>query len=200
MIPNVGETCKFVFKPIYSSLDGIYVVLNMAKLQTYIDDGVNIIDTYKKANLDETQFETDYPNIKDSYFYKLQDVEDEENIIYVTDYFYSKLPNPNVHEYMRLALVYDIGIYNDADKVDWIKNHIKQEILANTGIDIDPELYELSSVWMTEAEYDQIEENRQENITNVNNHYADKLKLIEEVNRLKALVNAYEQTIINLQP
>jgi hypothetical protein len=199
MIPNIGEVCKFTFKPIYNSLDGIYKVLSISKLQEYIDDGVNIIDTYKATDLDEIQFEIDYPNIKDSYFLKIQNVLDE-NVYYVTDHFYSKLPNPNIHEYLRLAFVYDLGIYNNTDNIEWIKNHIKQEILSTTGIETDPELYELESVWLTEAEYSTIEAGREANKDNVNNHYTDKLKLIEENNRLKALVQAYEQTIINLQP
>lgn len=201
MLPTVGEVCKFNLKPRFSDLSGIYRVLSIHMLTDLIDQGIDLFKSvYKRVGLSETDYETDYDEFKHQLFYKLQDVTDEENVIYLSSFFNASIPDPNVHEYLKLAFAVNIGVFDDVDKINWIKDQIQQSLAYITGDDVAPDLFELAPVWLTETEYEAIETERQNNISEVSNHFTDKLKLIEENNRLRALVASYEQTIINSQP
>jgi hexokinase len=92
----------------------------------------------------------------------------------------------------------DIGIFDDIEKIDWIKNKISQELKAVMGIEKEPGLFEMESVWLTKSEYDQIVLARQALISNVSNHYTDLQKSLAEVLSLKNMLRYYEDTLISI--
>lgn len=201
LLPSIGETCKFVFKTKYVSLNGIYKVTSKYTFEELVDQGIDLFkEVYDKIGLDQPTYEADYDSFKDVSFVKLQSVTDEENITYITKSFLEKNPDPNVYPYLELAFAVNIGVFDNVSKIEWIKDQIKQNLAKVTGEEIEPDLFDLTEKWMTTAEYKVIDDARQANISNISNHYMDKEALLKENAKLKTLVKYYEQTIINSQP
>lgn len=195
MNPKINETCKFSFVNGFEALDGIYLVTGILSLDDILNLNISIVDsTYAKVNKTLADYQIDVVEFKNDEIYKLVHVTTDD-IIYMPTSFFRYTPDPNVFEYLKLAFAVNIGIFKDQTMIEWVQNKIKEELQAVAGIDNDPILFETESVWMTEDEYAIIESDRFALIGSISNHYTDKQALLLENQRLKTLVQKYEQTI-----
>lgn len=195
MYPKVGETCKFVFTEGFSSLDGIYTVISISSLQEWMDLDIDLFETtYEVVGKTEVDLEEDLSILRSEDIYKLKHIETGQ-VIYVPMSFTYELPDPNIKVYQQIGLAVDIGIFEDPDKVQWIIDEIGQSLVAVAGVEKTPSLFEVNRVWMTEDEYDIIQQDRESTIQNTKNHFTEKQRLIEENTRLRTLVARYEDTL-----
>jgi len=195
MYPKVGETCNFSFITAFNSFDGIYLIKSINSLNELLELEVDLVENiYVPVGLTELDYQNDVPSIRSDDIYKLESVEDQ-SIIYMPQSFNELIPDPNVYEYLQLGFGVDIGIFDDQTKIEWIKDQIAQALQAVAGVEKEPSLFEIKSTWMTETEYQAIDDARQALITDVTNHYTDKQLLIEENTRLKTMISEYENTL-----
>jgi hypothetical protein len=181
------------------SYNGIYRVLSILTFDKLVNSNIDLYNvTYKPVNISEEDYLDIISDIQDKDILELQKV-DEDIVVYIPEYHIIKTPDINVKAYYKLGLAVNLGIFDDKDKLDWIKNEIEQTILHLTGINKSADFFTIKEVWMNEQEYQDIEDDRNSNITNRNTLYSDKLALQKQVTELQTLVNEYENLIISLQ-
>jgi hypothetical protein len=111
----------------------------------------------------------------------------------------TEIPDLSIKAYQKIGIAVDIGIFKDPNKIIWIKNYIKEAIETVAGEEKSPKLFQIKKVWLTDDEYDTIEQERNTSIQATANHYTDKQALIRENARLRTIITKYEETLKLLQ-
>ncbi len=197
VLPNY--VYKFTFKPSFSSLTGVYKVLEITTYDELLGDKVDLFTTLYDANsVDKSIFSVDLPIIKDNVIYKLSDINNPDNIQFIPESLITEIPNADVHNYFSLGIACSLGVHNSIEDVTTIKNEIEQVIAAMIGVDNNAVVYTTDNEWLTESEFQTIEADRATNISTVSNHYTDKVSLQLKINQLTTLVEYYEDTLKSL--
>jgi hypothetical protein len=206
---EIDKIYKFQFKNEFSLLNGIYRCTHKLNLTELISSDVNMSNSlYSKVNKTSAEWDADVLIYKDDVFLKLDSPEDdtmEDMSIYIPTMLVDGYPDPNVQRYQRLVLGYDLGIFKDPGMLTTATMSIQETMDKEIGTDsiIDISVYD--HVWLTDTEYQSIEQQRVTNRQNVVNYYSESVRLTNELTQkraeityLKSLVSQMEARIQEL--
>lgn len=213
--PSPGVIYKFSFEDGYTYFDGAYKVAKVMSYDEYIaDDGDIINDFYVPAftarlngeeELDmvdvNNTFLNDQEYIRSHKILKLLPPEDntEDNDgVFVSMYYIKETPDFNIKKYLKFGLVTYIGVTDEPSVLDNMRDMIKMHVDSTTGIDSDPQFVSVGEEWLTDDEYQEVLNNRNEIVKNSINYFTESVKLQKEVSTYKDQINAYEQVISQL--
>lgn len=194
-----GYVYKFTFYSKLSIYDGIYKLTNIMSLDEIQDNAIDLYEfTFKPASYTEEEYSAEVDNIKSSRILKLKKADDSSSTLYIPEYYIIKQPNVNVSPYQRLGIVCNLGIFNDPNVLLSYKKEIEELLLDRLGIDKKFVIYTIEEIWMTDDEYQQIEEERKQNKTLLKTSvYHDKKELERKIQSLQTIIKEYEQLILN---
>lgn len=198
MIPEVGTTCLFSFRAKFSTLDGVY---RIRAETTFLDAIASKIDfvahLYTQAGLSQTDFNNDYSGYLKDRIVVLESVVSSSIVIYVPESIFQKVPDPTIKEFVPLMLTVNLGVYENAQVIYPLLDHISDLIKASLGV-TDP-LRILTNtqnkVYLTNTQYEALEQAR---LTNIHTLVPLSLQLKQEQDKntlLAAKVAAYEDLI-----
>ena len=194
-----GYAYDFKFKSLLSSLNGIYQVSSLLSYEELINTNVDLFaSTYEPLGLDEVAYDSDLNSIREGKTAKLVSVNNPEEIWYVPEHLFDIVPDGSVQRYLHLGLAVDLGVFDDSEQLELLKEEIEQIVQTKVGVSQSAIIYSVKDAWMSKSEFQLIESARLINIEQTNNHYTDKLKLQKEVDRLKTLITYYEDTLKTL--
>jgi len=203
---NVGSVYKFMFKSIIENIDDIYKLRNIMTIDDIIEDNIDLFkDNFANIGVTQDDYNNEIlPNLQNNcIFFKLQRMNNvgnnTNNIFYIPEFLVKYQPIYNVQPYLRLGLAVNLGVFNDANRLNSIKNEINDMLKSKLGIDQSAILFGTNEVWLTDEEYNEIEQDRQDKINNTSSIYKDKIELEKTVLNLQNIINDYEQLIIAFQ-
>jgi len=201
MIPSVGATCSFAFIAKFASLNGIYRIRAETTFADSIASGVDFVSNlYVPAGLAQSDFNADYNGYATDRVTILESVENSSIVYYTPESIFSKVPDPTIREYYPLVLVVDLGVQANTQAVLPLIDQVKDLIQASLGttdplrVVTNPQ----NKVYLTDAEYEDLVEARQDNISEL---VPLSVQLKNEVDKntiLAAKVAAYEALIAQL--
>lgn len=201
MIPSAGSTCRFVFKERFESLDGIYKVRAVMTFNDSIASGVDYIaGLYTPAGLSQDDFNTDYPTYRGDTVVVLESILDTSIIYYVPQTVFRLVPDPTIREYPPLVLVANLGLHKGTQKILPLIDGIKDLIQSTLGT-TDPVRLVTNpnnKSYLTDAEYEELEEARAANIQELIPPSVQ-IKQLQDQNLILATkIAAYEALLIQL--
>ena len=192
----VDYVYSFKFKSALSALDGIYKVISILSYDELVRLNIDLAaTTYSPNSLDDVAFEADMDQIRVGQIVKLESVNDANNVQYIPEHLFSEIPDGSIQKYLRLGLAVDLGTFDDADRVSTIKSEMEQTVAAMVGVNSKALIYTISDTWMSASDYQTIDNIRNVTITQVSNHFTDKMALQRQVDSLKTLIKYYEDTL-----
>jgi hypothetical protein len=199
--PVVGATYNFIFVSGYDALNGIYQLVQIMSYDEYLENEGDIDKDFFTPNNKSDELATEIVNVRDSKILKLVDPDgdDDAEPVYAPLYYLKETPDFNVHKYQQLGIIANIGFAYSAEDVEFIKNTISDTVVAATGITPDPKLVVIKEQWMTEDQYNELLEERDETKKKVLNYYSENLQLEKRLAAVNTKLKAYEELIINLQ-
>lgn len=198
IVPNY--VYAFTFKSLFSSLNGIYRVESIMSYAELINSNIDLYKiTYKANNVSEDIFKTDLDIIRAGKVLKLVLVTNEETIVYIPDYLFDKIPDGSVQKYFKLGLAVTLGIFDNIEDLNNIKDEVDQIISSMTGNTNKTAIFTVKGEYMTTDQYKTIDDARNLAITRISNHYTDKQKLLKEIDSLKTKLKYYEDLLISTQ-
>lgn len=199
--PTVGATYKFKFVSGFESFDGIHTVAKVMTYAEYVDDGGDIEEDFFAPAGKEDELEKDIDKVRASKILKL--ISPDENAdsepIFIPLSYLAETPDFNVKEYFNIGVIANIGIVEEAESVDFIKDTITQTVEAALGISPDPKLVITGTKWLTKTEYQEILASRDEEKQKVLNYYSENLRLEKVLMSAQTRIKEYEALIINQQ-
>jgi hypothetical protein len=205
IIPEVNTVYQFKFKIPFNIYDGIYRVHQLLTYDQFVSLNVDLYKLlYEDAEKTEEDYNDDMITFRTDQFIKLTkphitiqtDIEKlQEKIYYIPKSLLLISPNPNVKAYSDLVVALHVGPIKDADKLDYIVNNIKENVLYATGINDDPKLASMSIRWLSDDEYTDIENSRELNKKQVVNYFSESQRLRRQIASLEAELLAYKKAI-----
>ena len=186
----------FKFKSSLSTLDGIYKVLGILSYTEVVSLGLDLFKiTYEPNSITVEVFDNELDQIRAGKIAKLIAIDNPENIQYIPEYMFDKVPDGTVQRYLKLGLAINLGIFDDAEQLSVIRSEVEQVIAAMLGVNNSTIIYTTDKVWMTSNEYTDIQTAREAAITRISNHYVDKLALQKENDSLRTKLAYYEDAL-----
>lgn len=198
---NVGYVYKFVFHSSIESINGKYKLLNIMVLEDLLKLGIDLFkDVLNPIGMTQEDFNNNVlPNLDNKIrIFKLKNVEDVTKTYYIPEFLIIQQPEFGVKPYLRLGLAVNLGVFNNINRIEWIKNEIEDILRGKLGVNKEAIIFATEEVWLTDNEYQEIENERQNNIDNTESIYVINQKLRNEITNLQSLINEYEQLIIRL--
>lgn len=195
-----GKTYSFKFISDFNKINGIYTVTKIMTFDEMLDDGIDLVATlYSAVDKTDEQYQTEYVNYSNEDVFKLTSVdktfEDQPVVYYVPVPLIAERPDARIQEYGKLGLMVDLGVFADQDQLSYLSSFILEQIQAATGIKSQVELVAYKTVWMEEAEYERLQQEREALKTGIINHFT-RYKAVEAENiKLTSTVKAYEEII-----
>ena len=115
--------------------------------------------------------------------------------IYVPEKLIEGQPIFTVKEYQSLVLFIPLGIYDNADGVKYLISQVSEEIRSVLGITDKPTITSVRKTYLTDAEYEAIEDERKNNSKTTLNWFSETVRLRNENNKLKAQVKEYQKLL-----
>lgn len=201
MIPEAGATCLFVFDARFAALDGIYRVAANTTFNGAMASGVDFVkNLYTPAGLSAADFQADFPNYKDNRVSILESVINKEVVYYLPESLFRLIPDPTIREYYPLVLAVDLGVQKNTQAVVPLIDSVKDLIQSHLGSTNPVRLITKTQnkVYLTDAQYADLEEARQEHIEEMV-PLSVQIKTLQDQNTLLATkVAAYEALLIQL--
>lgn len=199
LTPNVGSTYKFKFKDAFSSLNGIYAVLKIMTYDECVADQIDLLAVYTSVGKTEIDYDNDLVTLRTDKILKLQSIS-TSSIYYIPMFLGDGEPNVNVRKYLHMALGVDLGVFDNADQVMYIKSTLQEFLDGGLGITSEPIITEITSkqVWLTEDEYSVLEAARTTRKNSVINVYTENIKLRKLLDTANTKIANYETTIKTL--
>ena len=201
-MPTVGVTYKFTFVTDFAHWNGTY---HLAKMMTYaecLEENIDLTEVfYTPAGKNDTTYAAHIEDLRTSKVLKLIDPESMDStnpVTYAPLIYLDKVPDSNVKRYYSLAVGLHIGITENPERIDTLLTLLQDHVKAATGITATPQLFEITSSWLTTDEYAAIEAERDQTAKQTISYFTENVKLREEINRLKAINKKYEETYITL--
>jgi len=166
---------------------------------TAVASGVNFVDSiYTRAGLSSSDFDVDYPSIKNDQVYLLKSVSNSDVLLHMPGSFFRLVPDPTVREYYDLMLVLPMGAFSNTQVVLPVVQQATDLIQSQLGISTPPSVLSDSTrkVYLTESEYEVIQAARDANKVAL----APLSVQIEELRRINqqqaVLIQEYERKLI----
>jgi hypothetical protein len=205
IVPEVNTVYQFKLKVPFNLYDGIYRVHQILTYDQFISLNIDLYKLlYEEVEKTQEDLAIDVATYRKDQIIKLTkphitiqtDLEKvKEKIYYIPKSLLLTSPNPNVKAYSDLVVAIHIGPLNDVDRLTFITENLKEQILASTGIDDDPKLAAMSIVWLSDDEYAAIEATRYLNKKRVINYFSESQRLQKQLASLEAELLVYKQAI-----
>ncbi len=194
--PYVGTTYKFTFQAPFNQYDGIYHVLRIMTFDEVVADNVNLLKLYTNVSKTEDDFNEDINTIRADRILKLINVEDETDILYIPMFLGLYEPDPNVKQYSSLAVALYLGVFDDVNELNAIKETLEATVAKKYGVPDSAAVFSIEEKWMTEAEYDQHVAERALNSNQLVNLYSEVHRLRRELESANTKIRYYEDKLI----
>ena len=190
-----GYTYKFQFDKRFGAFDGIYTIAKAYSWAEVIKDSLSIYEIlYAPVNASQDDYNRDIVEFQDGVVYKLVSPVDGGEI-YVPEKLIEGQPIFTVKEYQSLVLFIPLGIYDNADGVKYLISQVSEEIRSVLGITDKPTITSVRKTYLTDAEYEAIEDERKNNSKTTLNWFSETVRLRNENNKLKAQVKEYQKLL-----
>lgn len=197
-VPNVGSVYYFSFLPEYASKNGTYSVARRMTFQECLDDNVNLLDEwYTPCGVSGDQYKADLNTLIVTDILKLinpETMDGKRDYLYAPSLYLDKIPDHNVKRYYTLAVGYHIGVTSNPDRIAATISVMKEHMTAATGVTADPGLFEISTTWLSDAQYAEIEASRDQTKKKLFNYFTENVRLREENSKLRTKLRYYEDT------
>ena len=201
IMPSVGSAYKFVFESRFSNLTNVYDVKNILPYNELLADGRHILtDFYELCSLTQSDVDKDLAKIRESKILKLHKPDhNTDDDIYAPLFTVENVPDCNVKRYYNVGMVSKVGITEDPNDLDYMKNTFVEVVESSFGIAPDPIFTTLGEgVWLTDDEYKAEVAKRDKNKLKVMNFFKKAKELEVQLSEAKTKINAYEQLIVKL--
>ena len=201
IMPSVGSAYKFVFESRFSNLTNVYEVKKIMTYNEFLADGRNILtDFYELCSLTQSDVDKDLAKIRESKILKLHKPDhNTDDDIYAPLFTVENVPDCNVKRYYNVGMVSKIGITEDPNDLDYMKNTFVEVVESSLGITPDPIFTTIGEgVWLTDDEYKAEVAKRDKNKLKVMNFFKKAKELEVQLSEAKTKINAYEQLIVKL--
>lgn len=191
----------FKFKPGFESLDGIYKVTHQLNYEEILEENIDLYkELYEKVNKTRQDLDQDIENYKDDVFFKLEKPGDtvEPFYFYIPETLLNQYPDSNVAEYNKVMMTIDLGLFANPDILTSLITAVSEIISTNQGITVQPVLMTYGKQWMLTADYEQLEQNRENAKGNIINYFSECNRLTDELNKAQARIQALEDIIKSL--
>jgi hypothetical protein len=201
MIPQSGTTCKFVFAPRFSVLNGVYRVRSTTTFVDAMSSGIDFVaNLYTPAGMTANDFNQDYPSYQYDQVVSLESVLDATVILYVPETVFPTVPDPTVKEYFSLLGVVNLGVQSNPQLILPLMDQITDAIQSTLGttetlrIATNPQ----NKVYLTDTEYAALDVARQSHIKELM-PFSVQLKNAQDIITYQAAkIAAYEALIVQL--
>lgn len=198
--PTAGCVYNFTFKTGYNNFDGIYKVSKIMTFEEYVNDGGDIDNDFFAPNDKSGELSSELSNVQTSKILKLSHpTDDDYTPVFAPLYYLECTPDFNVKEYYNFSIIAHIGLTESADDVDFIRTNITEAIESAVGITPEPKLVMIDTKWMTEADYQKVVAERDQNKIKTRNYYSENMELEKRLTQANTKIKEYEKLIINLQ-
>ena len=201
IMPSVGSAYKFVFESRFSNLTNVYEVKKIMTYNEFLADGRNILtDFYELCSLTQSDVDKDLAKIRESKILKLHKPDhNTDDDIYAPLFTVENVPDCNVKRYYNVGMVSKVGITEDPNDLDYMKNTFVEVVESSLGITPDPIFTTIGEgVWLTDDEYKAEVAKRDKNKLKVMNFFKKAKELEVQLSEAKTKINAYEQLIVKL--
>jgi hypothetical protein len=198
MLTTPGVIYKFIFKNDFSFFNGVYKVIQTLTYEEAINLGADFFnDLYHPIGKTKIDLEQDSDLFRTDKILKLKNVLTEKEL-YIPNVLNAFIPDSNVKKYYKLVIDINIGIFDNIDKLNAMSQIMQEHISSATGITNKPELTSYAEVWLTESEYQLIDNARDESSKKIINYFSETIKMQREIDSLKTKVQYYENLIKSL--
>lgn len=197
ILPQVGKLYKFSFIPEFSDLDGVYFVEEHLSYTSAVEKG-DIAKVYEKVGKEE-DFDSESVLLRGSIVLKLVPKGTDTEPLFVPSPLVKETPDPTVKNYPKLALVVNVGPCDDEEKLSYLVNMLNDVAVSGAGLEEEVYVHKYGSVSLTDEEYSQIEENRENRKESVETYFSENRELRGQVTRLTARVAVLEEIIKSLK-
>lgn len=199
--PTVGVSYYFTFRLNFNTLNGVYHLVQSLTFKECIDNDIDLMSTcFKLVGYTEEQYLLDLDMIKEHNILKLvnPDTMDADSAIYIPFIYLDKVPDHRIKKYYKLALGLNLGVLDNVELMEATIATMKEHISAATGITDDPTIFEISHVWLTDDQYNDIEASRDQSAKKILNYFTENVRYEKEITRLRSKLVAYEEIISSL--
>lgn len=202
--PTVGVVYKFTFQAGYTAVNGTYRLAKLMQYDEYLEEGGDLLTAFYEPNeKTEEDLNKDLPTIRASMIMKLvaPDASDSSaTAVYAPICFLLASPDYNVNEYSRIGILAYVGVTTNPEDYTFVADRIREAVEATLGItDVNPKLVQVGTLWLTDDEYQEIVNERDQTKIKTTNYYADNVELRKRLSSAQTLINEYEKIIINYQ-
>lgn len=199
-IPYVGTVYHFTFVSPFNVLDGIYSVDQVLTYNETVDAGEDLLQLYIKYGLTEADFNENINVLRSDKILKLTPIEKTDDTVplYMPSSLSRLEPDPNVKKYAQLALGINLGVYDNIEKVNFVKSTMESIIAKGLGVNESAYIFSIKDTWMTVEEYNKQENERVEKKNGLVNLYSEVLRLRKELDSANVKVKYYEDLLIKL--
>ena len=200
--PTPGVVYNFIFDPGYDKYNGIYRLVKLMTYEEFLADGGDILQSFYSPNgKDETDVNNDLSKLYATKIMKLANPDELEEAveIFAPLMYLTETPDHNVKEYQRFGIVSEVGITDNVDHLDFALDAINESMEGALGITPKTHLITLGSKWLTDAQYQELLSERDENLKKVINYFKSCKDLERRLAQEKTKVQLYEQTVVNMQ-
>ena len=194
--PYVGTVYKFSFAAPFNAYDGIYTVLRIMTFDEVLADNVNLLKLYTDVSKTEEDFNDDINTIRNDRILKLEDINNKDNVRYIPSFLSLYEPDPNVKQYASLAICINLGVFDNIEELNIIKNLLESTIAKKYGIPDSAAVFSIKNIWMTETEYAIEERKRAVTSRTMINLYSECERLRRELESANVKIRYYEDKII----
>lgn len=199
MLLQPNWTYRFKFLNDFSIFDGVYTVVCIFSFPEFLKEQVDLYKhLYKPCNLTEAKYDEDCIKYFKESIIKLQDPNDETNIVYSPESIITSYPVYNVQEYADVAIAFKLGIYPSASEFKNEINNISEQIATSLGVDPQTRIILTSKEYLTEDEYKIIQDERNQYKSSILNYFSENVRLNKEVLSLRTRIQKLESYIKKL--
>lgn len=197
-----GYVYDFRFKPLVNSYNKIYKLISFFTMEEIRNNNIDLYAlTFEPIGVSKEAYEIEFNTfyeIENSSVIKLQDVNDVNNIIHIPEYYISAIPSINIKPYQRLGITVNLGLFEDADELELIKNELNEILKTKVGIDNNAVVFSVEEKWITDSDYEVLKQEREARVSSLSSIYSDNADLLEQITKLQSANNAYEDILFNL--
>lgn len=200
--PVVGGIYNFKFQTGYTKFDGVHKVVKIMTYAEYVSDGGDIFNDFYQPNqkTQEDLANTINGVMANDILKVIQPNYDTiEETIYIPTYFLEETPDYNVSKYHKFGIVANVGVIGDPNNLNFMKDNITEAFESVLGITPDISFVALEEKWLTDAQYQEILAERDENKKKSYSYYKENLRLQKQLSQANTKINEYERLIINLK-
>lgn len=207
LIPPVNTAASYILIPRFAALNGIYTLTKVMSFDTAIEDGVDFEKSlYELVGLTEDDYLADWQSYQTEQILQLTRCRDPAaiaadvvgQIVNVPESLLQYIPDPMVRPYEDIYLAINVGPYAAPEKIDWLRVQLNDLASAVTGTADAAAIMSVGQLWLTDGQYADVTTDRDTRIQQMTPQVATIIAQQDEIARLRALITAYEQTLVAL--